>query len=1076
MKNISFLSILVFLLTLSSNGQNLSFKTKVKKPAGLEGPELNQVNIDAGKRSGYSDSKKNSLISVAPSLPSGSKGSEVNRIIKRDGVPVYIERKTDASKSASGSSPEERFKLFISETRNISGFDNNENSFKISDVFTDDLGITHIKAVQQYKGVDIYGSGSTFHADAARERFTGKFTHPGSEVSTIPKISSENAVRLVIQDTRKTTVYKDLTEEEKKILHYDAPESSLMIYDTGNQYFKLVWAITIRPNFIEEWKYFVDAANGTIIRKFNNTCSDGPVSASALDLNNIQRTISAYLEGSTYYLLDMSKSMYNTSSGEGVILTLDANNTSTSNLDYKYVTSTNNSWTQKAAISAHYNAEKTYDYFLNTFGRNSLNGQGGNIISLVNVSEEDGSSMQNAFWNGQAVFYGNGGSYFKPLAGGLDVAAHELGHGVVSNSANLEYYGQSGAMNESFADIFGSMVDRDDWLIGEDITKTTFSPSGALRNMADPHNMGSSANSYWQPANLSEMYLGSEDNSGVHVNSGIVNYAYYLYATAVTKTKAEQVYYRALKNYLTSTSQFIDLRIAVVQSAADLYGSGSNEVVKAGESFDKVGIYEEQKIDKTQDYTINPGQEYLLSYDTDNSDPATLYRSSVTGTDFLAISNTAMKSRVSVTDDGSVAVFVSDDSRIRYVNLVSRQETILSNQTVWDNVAISKDGKRLAAISTSADTSIYVYDFASKKWAKFRLYNPTTSHFDTNAGGVLYADAIEFDVTGENLIYDACNVLSSSTLEDIFYWDIGFINVWNLAGNAFGNGNIQKLYGSLPENVSIGNPVFSKNSPTIIAFDYIDTKSNEYAILGADLSTANTDMITSNATLGYPSFSKDDKKIAYSALTTVNVEVVATIGLAANKISASGNATPLINNAKWPVYYATGSRVLGQAPISDFTADFRTGSKPLVVKFIDLSANEPVSWQWTFEGGSPSTSTLKNPEITFNNNGTFKVILTATNGFGNNTITKEAYIKVTDATGIEDTRVKDVWFYPNPAGDVLNIDCDYEFSVCLHDLNGNIILKSDNQRQIDISGLKKGLYILEIQAGNTSAKSKLIKR
>ena len=114
--------------------------------------------------------------------------------------------------------------------------------------------------------------------------------------------------------------------------------------------------------------------------------------------------------------------------------------------------------------------------------------------------------MENAFWNGKAVFYGNGGSAFESLAGGLDVSAHELGHGVISNTANLEYIGQSGAINETYADIFGSMVDREDWYIGEDITKTSFSPSGRLRDMSNPHNLGSSLNdAYWQPAHVSEM-------------------------------------------------------------------------------------------------------------------------------------------------------------------------------------------------------------------------------------------------------------------------------------------------------------------------------------------------------------------------------------------------------------------------------------------------------------------------------------------------------------------------------------------------------------------------------------------
>ncbi len=628
------------------------------------------------------------------------------------------------------------------------------------------------------------------------------------------------------------------------------------LFFTGkaDKQYALAWLITIRPNFLEEWKYFVDAKSGEIIRKYNSTNSDGPTTGTGPDLNNVSRTFNVYLDQGTYALYDAAETMYNSTSGEGVIITLDANNTSTSNLNYSYVTSTNNTWTQKAAISAHYNASRAFSYFKNTFGRNSINGQGGNILSLVNVTEDDGSSMENAFWNGQAVFYGNGGTAFKPLAGALDVAAHELGHGVISNSANLEYNGQSGAINESFADIFGSMVDRDDWLIGEDVTRVSFSPSGALRSMSDPHNQGDNTKPYWQPRHVSEMYLGNQDNGGVHVNSGIGNYAYYLFATAVGKDKAEQVYYRALTEYLTKTSQFIDLRIAVIQSAKDLYGNSAQEAIKAADAFDAVGVYDEAPVNDNPDYNANPGQQHLLIYNTDINYAPTLYTSPATGSSFEPLSSTVMKGKVSATDDGSSAVFVGSDSKIYVINLdpADPNEQTLSEEAFFDNVAVSKDGNRLAAISTDIDTAIFVYDFGRAQWKKFRLYNPTTSDNNITAGGVLYADAIEFDPTGEYLIYDAFNELTSSSSTDISYWDVGFIKVWDNNSNAFGDGSIMKLFTSLPEHVSVGNPVFSKNSPNIIAFDYFydDGVNQEYRIYGANLETGDLVQITDNYNVG----------------------------------------------------------------------------------------------------------------------------------------------------------------------------------------------------------------------------------
>ena len=192
-----------------------------------------------------------------------------------------------------------------------------------------------------------------------------------------------------------------------------------------------------------------------------------------------------------------------------MIWTIDAFNTSPTlnSFRYDHVKSSNNSWSNRTAVSAHYNGAQAYEYFRNTHNRNSVNGSGGNLISFINVADENGRPMDNAFWNGKFMFLGNGDQAFKILARAKDVTGHEMSHGVIQNTANLEYYGESGAMNESFADVFGAMIDRDDWLIGEDVVQTSAFPSGALRNMRDPHNGGNSSNYWWQPKHVNEQFL-----------------------------------------------------------------------------------------------------------------------------------------------------------------------------------------------------------------------------------------------------------------------------------------------------------------------------------------------------------------------------------------------------------------------------------------------------------------------------------------------------------------------------------------------------------------------------------------
>ncbi|MBN2862498.1 MAG: M4 family metallopeptidase [Bacteroidales bacterium] len=1072
------LSGILVTLSLSLVAQQNSFKSVTKRQKGTL-PDITISRFIKGKPS--SKGVQNGFVLPKslkfPAIP--DKNYNINKIILRNSSPVFIERKCSESKS-SLLSDEDKFYKFFEDIKATTKISDQRGNFTIAGIRKDEFGITHINAFQRYKGVRIYGSEFSLHISTTNERFTGRIYNIDNEINTIPNFSHEEIIDIIEKDIKSLTIWKDLSAEEKQILHYDYPSPGLVIMKHKG-YFALAYDVEIRPNFLEVWRYFIDACTGEILKKYNSTCSDGPATATAIDLNGISRSLNTYLENGRYYLMDIAEPMFNFSTQEGMIITLDANNTSTTDLDYNIVTSNNNTWNIPSSVSAHYNATTAYRCYYNLFGRNSINGNGGDIISLINVAEDDGTSMENAFWNGYAVFYGNGGSNFKPLAGALDVASHELGHGIVSNTANLEYYGQSGAVNESYADIFGSTVDSLDWYIGEDITMTSFSPSGALRDMADPHNLGSSLNDpYWQPKHVSEMYIGEGDNGGVHINNGIGNHAYYLFATSVSsRKKAATIFYNALTTYLTSTSQFIDFRIAVIQAATDKYGAGSPEAVKAAEAFDAVGIYEEEQVNQQQDYELNSGSEYLLSYDTNESEPNTLYKSTISGTNFEALTTTQMKRRVSVTDDGVYIVFVDTDGYIKGISQdpYSPGEFSISEDPYWDNVAISKDGNRIAAISIDIDTAIYVFDMSQDPvtFRKFMLYNPTTSHSNTTAGGVLYADAIEFDHTGENLIYDAFNVLNSSTDEDIEYWDIGFINVWDNQKNDFGNGAITKLYGSLPDYVSIGNPVFSKNSPYIIAFDYLDEYNDEYAILGVNLATGDLGVLAYNSTVGFPSYSIDDTQLSYSALTTSDEEVIAVRSLSTDKINGTGDASILINDARWPVYYASGSRDLELQPLSNFTVDYKAGNAPLTVQFFDLSTNDPTSWSWTFTGGTPPSSTLQNPVVVYNTPGTFAVALTASRGSLSNTNTKTEYITVTTPTAIDDSGIKETGFYPNPVTSLINIRCNSEFTVEIFTISGNLILQSKNENTINLSGIKSGLYIIEIKTPGGSVIKKLVK-
>lgn len=222
--------------------------------------------------------------------------------------------------------------------------------------------------------------------------------------------------------------------------------------------------------------------------------------------------------------------------------------------------------------NAHDFAGATYDYYWNTHGRDSYDNNGALLISTANY----GRSYQNAYWNGEQVVYGD---YFSVK----DVVAHEWTHAVDEHSANLEYRWQSGALNESFSDIFAAMVDRDDWLMGEDLPPHILGGREAIRDLSNPRRFG-------QPDHTNDWVETCSDNEGVHTNSGITNKAYYNIATAIGKDKAERIFYRALTVYLRTNSSLEDARAAALQSAQDIYGANSAEYNAVREGFNAVGL------------------------------------------------------------------------------------------------------------------------------------------------------------------------------------------------------------------------------------------------------------------------------------------------------------------------------------------------------------------------------------------------------------------------------------------------------------------------------------------------------
>lgn len=256
----------------------------------------------------------------------------------------------------------------------------------------------------------------------------------------------------------------------------------------------------------------------------------------------------------------------------------------------------------EAVNQAHEGTAKTYDFYREVYGRDSIDARGMELISSVHY----GVAFDNAFWNGAQMVYGDGsGRIFQEGAftRALDVIAHELTHGITEFTAGLEYSTQPGALNESFSDVFGSLVkqcslgqtaDEADWLIGEGALVPTLGQ--ALRSLKEP---GTAYSGDRQPGHMRD-YLDlpddndpSNDNGGVHINSGIPNHAFYLAATAIGGNaweKAGRIWYATLTDRLGPSSRFEEAAQATVAVAGELFDSGGPEQQAVEAAWQQVGL------------------------------------------------------------------------------------------------------------------------------------------------------------------------------------------------------------------------------------------------------------------------------------------------------------------------------------------------------------------------------------------------------------------------------------------------------------------------------------------------------
>lgn len=320
-----------------------------------------------------------------------------------------------------------------------------------------------------------------------------------------------------------------------------------------------------------------------------------------------------------------------------------------------------NVFKDNAALDAHYGLTKTYDFFKEKFGRNSYDGNGSKLLGYVHYGEK----VNNAFWSGSHMIYGDGtynssiGAIGYDALTSLDVTAHEVGHGVCQTTARLLYQRESGALNEAFSDIWGAAVEyfsapddtnKNPWLIAEEIDKRP--NSIAMRSLKNPkakNQPDTYKGQYWKPATVEECPVPDRmqnDHCGVHTNSGVLNYWFYILTegdsgvndkqqsydvAGIGWDKSIQITYCAEANYATYNSDYEDIREYTITCAQNLYGVDSVESLTVQNAWYAVGIGEqvEMKVNDVKEKAFivypNPVKDFIYVKTQDETTFYTLY-------------------------------------------------------------------------------------------------------------------------------------------------------------------------------------------------------------------------------------------------------------------------------------------------------------------------------------------------------------------------------------------------------------------------------------------------------------------
>jgi Zn-dependent metalloprotease len=788
---------------------------------------------------------------------------------------------------------------------------------------TDDLAYTHLRFEQRYQGLPVWPAmlDAHFNPDNELTVIEGAYD-PTPALTTIePRLTAERAIAAA-----RASVPGGWAGT--------ATAAELVVYAPLDAAGQLGWKLDLNIGYSQAWRIVIDAQSGRVLHR-SSRVFDAGVNGSGLDMTGATRQLHVWQQGNTYFLLDSSKLSFVAGSDpvqkpEGAITIADARHKNVQDLkgdDLFLITSTSpSSWDNKPGVSAAFNFSETYDYYLERHNRNSLDGNGGSITAVVQVGSYD-----NASWNGNLgiMLFGE----VKDYPASLDVIGHELTHGVTEKSANLVYELQPGAMNESMSDIFGEMVEartrgHTDWIIGTDLNEP-------FRNMKNPGALTIGGLNKPYPSKMSEFIeLPNQDNAdhgGVHINSSIFNHAFYLTAEglqgALGLVDAARVFHRALTVHLQAQSQFVDGRLACLNSAAELFGQNGAQVTKVGEAFDAVEILAAPTTPAPPPVPVVQGPDSTLFIFADFFGDTHLARreqalgDGINGT-ILALG--VKFSRPAVSGDGSLAMFVDSSFDLCGVATADGDtRQCLGFPGEVHAVALSPDGSKAAFIlrdpfTGDAQGEITVVNLNTSASKTYSLVSPALDGVSVDQ--VLNADAMTFSTDSSALIYDAVSALRFGNGPTVLRWSIYALDL-----------TTDRTAIVVPpiEGVDTGNPSVGRAGQRYLTLD-ARLDDGDSGILVLDTFTGEVGVVGSVAQgLGYPCFLGDESSLVFATRDALALSGFSLVqqALSSDRLQPAGDPALLKGDALLGVNYRRGD-FIGENALPSVTLNSSTTDTP----------------------------------------------------------------------------------------------------------------------------------------------------